>query len=205
MSAPRIFCIGRNYAAHVRELGHAEDGECVVFMKPATSLVAADAPLTLPRKRGAVHFEAEMTVRIGTAGRDIDEASAHRHIDAVGLGIDLTLRDLQTTLRERGAPWEACKAFDGSAPLGPWQPRPDGDLQALRFSCSVNGELRQEGDTGHMLFPVARILRILSETWTLLPGDIIYTGTPAGVGPLVAGDVITLQGDGLGRAEWHCV
>lgn len=201
---PRIFCIGRNYAAHVRELGHAEDGECVVFMKPASCIVPVGEPLVLPRDQGAVHYEAEMTVLLTGGGRDIPEAEAIECIAGLGLGIDLTLRDLQARLREKGAPWERCKSFDGAAPLGEWQPYLDQDLQALHYSCHVNGTLRQHADTAQMLFPVTRIIHLLSSRWALLPGDIIYTGTPAGVGALQPGDTITLDGDGLGSAEWQC-
>lgn len=203
--SPRIFCIGRNYAAHIQELGHVEDGECVVFMKPASCITPVGQPIVLPRGRGAVHFEAEMTVRLGTAiDHILDAEHALQHIDAVGLGLDLTLRDQQNQLRERGAPWELCKAFDGAAPLGPWQAFDGRDLQALTFSCAVNGDIRQRADTGNMLFPVARILHILSQTWALQPGDIVFTGTPAGVGPLVPDDTISVSGEHLGEASWLC-
>ncbi|MHA7832926.1 MAG: fumarylacetoacetate hydrolase family protein [Algiphilus sp.] len=206
MSAPaRIFCIGRNYAAHIEELGHVDDGECLVFMKPATCITPVGRPIVLPRQRGEVHFEAEMTVRLG---RDVEgglePAEALDHVDAIGLGLDLTLRDLQNTLRKRGAPWELCKAFDGAAPLGPWQPFSGQDLQALQFTCTVNGEPRQHADTAQMLFPVARLLHILAQTWTLRAGDIVYTGTPAGVGALQPGDTITVSGASLGEASWTC-
>ena len=201
----KTVCVGLNYAAHVAEMDSAAPTEPVLFIKPRTALVPFAGALAIPTGHGACHFETEVALLIGAPLHRVGPRAAPEAIAGIGLALDLTLRDLQTTLRERGAPWEACKAFDGSAPLGPWQPRPDGDLQALRFSCSVNGELRQEGDTGHMLFPVARILRILSETWTLLPGDIIYTGTPAGVGPLEGGHQ-RLEDDEAGRhagGEYH--
>lgn len=202
MSAPRIFCIGRNYADHVRELGHAPASDCVVFMKPHTSLVPP-GPAPLPRERGAVHHELELVIEIGTAGADIATADALDHVRAVTLGIDLTLRELQNKLRQAGSPWELCKAFDHSALLGEllaWQPSID--LQNIELQLSVNGNLRQQGHTGAMLFPVPQLIEILSRSWRLLPGDLIYTGTPAGVGPLEPGDEVTVQSPQIGNFSW---
>jgi 2-keto-4-pentenoate hydratase/2-oxohepta-3-ene-1,7-dioic acid hydratase in catechol pathway len=125
-------------------------------------------------------------------------------VAALTLGLDLTLRDLQGELKKKGAPWELSKAFDHSAPLGDWVPYDGQDLQALEFACDVNGQRRQSGNTKDMLFPVARLIQILSRTWALAPGDIVYTGTPAGVGPLAPGDVVTLSSPALGRYEWPC-
>ena len=190
----RIFCIGRNYAEHIKELGNAPDDACVVFMKPATCVVPAGDPVHLPRGRGSVHHEAELVVRLDSHGK----------VDALTLGLDLTLRDLQNELKKKGAPWELCKSFDGAAPLGDWVPWKGQDLQAIEFSCDVNGARRQSGNTKDMLFPVARLLHILSQSWALAAGDIIYTGTPAGVGPLVPGDRVLLTGAGLGPYEWQC-
>lgn len=203
----RIFCIGKNYAEHVNELahlGHKPDGECVVFMKPATSIVPAGQPLKLPRDRGAVHHEAELVVRIGAGGANIAAADALDHVDALTLGLDLTLRELQTRLKNSGKPWELAKSFDGAAPLGAWSALDGRDPQAIEFFLEVNGERRQHGRTRDMLYPVAQQIRILSATWALLPGDLVYTGSPAGVGPLVAGDRVVLHGPGLGRFEWTC-
>ena len=118
--------------------------------------------------------------------------------------LNLTLRDLQTTLKQRGAPWERAKGFDGAAPLGDFQPYLEQDLQDLHFTCHVNGTLRQHGHTRDMLFSVARQIHILSQLWALEPGDVLYTGTPAGVGPLVPGDDVVLEGAGLGLHRWHC-
>jgi len=143
-------------------------------------------------------------VRLGGGGPDIPVASALRHVTGLTLGLDLTLRELQNQLKGKGAPWELCKAFDGAAPLGEWTAYQGQDLQALAFSCEVNGATRQSGNTKDMLFPVARVIHILSQTWALANGDIIYTGTPAGVGPLVPGDRVAVTGPGLGRFEWRC-
>ncbi|MDE2148973.1 MAG: fumarylacetoacetate hydrolase family protein [Gammaproteobacteria bacterium] len=210
-SAHRIFCIGKNYAAHVAELahlGHAPAGELVVFMKPASAIVPAGAPIPLPRGFGAVHHEAELVVSLGgfgDGGRDLAETEAVRYVKRITLGLDLTLRELQTQLKNKGAPWELAKAFDGAAPLGDWVDWHGGDLQAIHFTCRVNGEPRQRGDTSKMLFPVARQIHILSRTWKLIDGDVIFTGTPAGVGPLTPGDEIALESELIGRYAWRCV
>ncbi len=208
MSVNRIFCIGKNYAEHVAELaalGHRHDGECVIFMKPASALVEAGEPIPLPRGLGSIHHEAELVIQLTGGGRDIPENEALDYVAGMTLGLDLTLRDLQTSLKAQGAPWERAKAFDGAAPLGDFRPYLEQDLQALHFRCLVNGELRQQGDTANMLFTVARQIHILSQQWALAPGDVLFTGTPAGVGPLQPGDQVVLEGEGLGRHHWHCV
>jgi len=207
MNINRIFCIGKNYAEHVAELahlGHAPDGECVVFMKPPSAVVPEGEAIVLPRGLGSIHHEAELVVLLTGGGRDVTEADAMECVAGISLGLDLTLRDLQTSLKSRGAPWELAKAFDGSAPLGEFQPYLEQDLQALEFSCHVNGELRQQARTADMLYSVARQISILSRTWALEPGDVIFTGTPKGVGPLLPGDKVELKGPGLGRYKWRC-
>jgi 2-keto-4-pentenoate hydratase/2-oxohepta-3-ene-1,7-dioic acid hydratase in catechol pathway len=207
MNVNRIFCIGKNYADHVAELahlGHAPDGDCVVFMKPPSCIVEEGQPIELPRGRGSVHHEAELVVMLTGGGRDIPEDEALDCVAGVTLGLDLTLRDLQTELKNKGKPWELAKCFDGAAPLGDFKPYLEQDLQALEFTLHVNGKLRQHAHTRDMLFSVARQIHILSQTWNLEPGDIVYTGTPKGVGPLVAGDKVVLAGPGLGRYTWTC-
>lgn len=204
----RIFCIGKNYAEHIEELahlGHKDDGECVVFMKPASSIVPIGEPIPLPRGRGAVHHEAELVVLLTGGGADIALDEALGCVAGLTLGLDLTLRDLQTELKNAGKPWELSKAFDGAAPLGDWKPFLQQDLQALEFTLHVNGELRQHGFTKDMLFPVAQQISILSKTWALQPGDVIYTGTPKGIASLVPGDHAVLSSPTLGRHEWRCV
>jgi len=204
MKVNRIFCIGRNYAEHIRELGNTPDEACVVFMKPASSVVLPGQPVRLPRGRGSVHHEAELVVMLAGGGADIPVERALEPVAALALGLDLTLRDLQNELKKKGAPWELCKAFDHSAPLGDWTPFQGQDLQAIEFTCDVNGQRRQSGHTRDMLFPVARLIHILSRSWALQPGDIVFTGTPAGVGPVVPGDTVTLSSPVLGRHEWRC-
>ncbi len=197
MNIQRIFCIGKNYADHVTELahlGHATDGDCVVFMKPASCVVPVGQPIRLPKNRGEVHHEAELVVRLGD----------NEKITHLTLGLDLTLRELQTQLKNRGAPWEMAKSFDGAAPLGAWRPYEGQDLQTIEFTCAVNGNRRQHGRTRDMLYPVARQIEILSRHWRLTDGDIIFTGTPKGVGPLNAGDRVLLESPITGRFEWAC-
>lgn len=204
----RIFCIGKNYADHIAELaplGHSPDGECVVFLKPPSAIVDEGTAIELPKGRGSIHHEAELVVQLTGGGRDIARSEALGCVAGITLGLDLTLRDLQTALKNKGQPWELAKAFDGAAPLGDFKPYLEQDLQALEFTCHVNGELRQHGRTRDMLYPVAQQIHILSQTWSLEPGDILYTGTPKGVGPLVAGDEIVLSSDAIGRFSWRCV
>ncbi len=177
-------------------------------MKPATCVVPEGEPIVLPKGVGEIHHEAELAVLLTGGGRDIPAEEATQHIAGVTLGLDLTLRDLQTELKKGGKPWELAKAFDGAAPLGDFKPFLEQDLQALEFTFHVNGQLRQHGRTVEMLYSVARQIHILRQTWTLLPGERIYTGTPRGVGPLVPGDEVVLEGLGtsrwLGRYRWRC-
>jgi 2-keto-4-pentenoate hydratase/2-oxohepta-3-ene-1,7-dioic acid hydratase in catechol pathway len=189
MKPHRIFCIGKNYAEHVAELahlGHAPDGDCVVFMKPVSCIVPEGEPIVLPRGLGEVHHEAELVVMLTGGGRDIPEDEASNCIAGLTLGLDLTLRALQTALKNQGKPYL------------------DQDLQALEFTCHVNGALRQHGRTAEMLYPVARQIHLLSRTWALQPGDLIYTGTPKGVGPLNPGDRVELAAPQIGRFVWDC-
>ncbi|MGH8399327.1 MAG: fumarylacetoacetate hydrolase family protein [Gammaproteobacteria bacterium] len=200
----RIFCIGRNYAEHVKEMSAAKPTEPVVFMKPTTSLVSEGEPLMLPKGLGSVHHEMELVVMLGREGREIPAGAALECVAGVTLGIDLTLRDLQNRLKQAGQPWERSKSFDASAPVGKFIAWPaKSDIQNIEMLCKVNGVRRQHGNTHDMLFPVAEIIAFLSRHWQLLPGDLIFTGTPAGVGPLVAGDRIEIESPQIGRFAWH--
>ncbi|MDE2090911.1 MAG: fumarylacetoacetate hydrolase family protein [Gammaproteobacteria bacterium] len=200
---PRIFCVGLNYKAHTQEMGNALPEQPVIFMKPTTSLVAVGEPLKLPKAQGSVHHEMELVVAIDKLGADIPVEVALGYVSGVTLGIDLTLRDLQSKLKQAGQPWELSKSFDGSAAIGKftvWTAQ--SDIQNIDMRCSVNGKQRQQGNTREMLFPVAKIIAFLSRHWQLLPGDFIYTGTPSGVGPLVAGDRIEIESPQIGRFSW---
>lgn len=194
----RIFCIGRNYAAHAAELGNVPGTDPVLFMKPATAIVPIGRNIRLPHARGAVHHEAELVLLIGR-----DNASSERDIAGIALGLDLTLRDAQDGLKAKRLPWELAKAFDDSAPLGDFV-APPADFDALSFTCRVNGETRQHGETRNMLFPVPRIIGFLAEHFALRAGDLVYTGTPEGVGPLLPGDVIEVQSTLASNARWRC-
>jgi 2-keto-4-pentenoate hydratase/2-oxohepta-3-ene-1,7-dioic acid hydratase in catechol pathway len=200
---PRVFCIGRNYAKHIEELNSARGTESLVFIKPVSTLVAPGEPITLPAGRGEIHHEAELVVEIGQGGSNISPESAREHIAGLGLGLDLTLRDLQSQLKNTGAPWERAKAFDHSAPLGPLAPlTEDLDLADLHFELNVDGRLRQRGHTADMLVSVADLIAMLSENWRLVPGDLIFTGTPEGVGAIEPGMRLSLSGPRLPDAEW---
>ncbi len=200
----KIICIGRNYRAHAEELHRdtglaADAAEPIWFLKPDTALLRNNDPFYIPAFSHEVHYECELVVRIDRVGRSIAEKFAHRYYREVGLGIDFTARDLQREAIAKGLPWEPAKAFDRSAALSPeFLPLAElgGDVQNLRFELSVNGEVRQQGFTGDMLFSVDRIVAAVSQYTTLRMGDLIYTGTPAGVGPVVPGDCLraTLEG-----------
>lgn len=197
----RVFCIGRNYGDHISEMGAALDDSCIIFMKPSTSLVPAGTTVTLPRGQGVVHHELEMVAVIGTAGKNIGREDAPGHVSGISLGIDLTLREMQSGLRNKGRPWELCKAFDQSAPIGDFV---EADPAAVKMRLEINGEMHQQGRTANMLFPLETLIEILSRTWELLPGDLIYTGTPAGVGPVVPGDTLVAESPQIGRFTWTC-
>lgn len=205
LPAPRrIFCIGRNYAAHARELGNPLPVEPVVFMKPPSAIVPVGARLALPRGRGAVHHECEVVLQVGRDCAELEPSTALEAIAGVTLGLDLTLRDEQERLKKAGQPWELAKGFDHGAPLGELVPRAGIDLAHLKFECRVEGALRQQGDTADLLFPCAVIVAFLSRRWRLLAGDLIFTGTPSGVGPLEPGDEVIIESAAIGRFAWRC-
>jgi 2-keto-4-pentenoate hydratase/2-oxohepta-3-ene-1,7-dioic acid hydratase in catechol pathway len=200
----KILCIGRNYAEHVREMGDvaAPPAEPVVFLKPSTALVPDGGTVVLPRQSADVHHELELVAVVRTAGRHIAEADALRHVAAYALGLDLTARDLQAQAKASKGPWSIAKGFDTFAPLGPLLPADAlGDPQSVEIALAINGETRQRGTTGDMIFSVARIVSFLSSVFTLEPGDLIYTGTPEGVGPVRDGDTLVATGRSASGAE----
>lgn len=202
----RVFCIGRNYVEHAQELSNPLPERPVVFMKPAACLVPDGGQIRFPAHGAELHHEVELVVRIGRAGREIDESDALAWVDAVTVGVDLTLRDVQRDLKARGLPWEAAKAFEQSAPIGAFaRYRPPLDLADLEFSCSVNGERRQSGNSAQMIFGVPTLIAWLSRIWTLAPGDLVFTGTPRGVGPLRPGDRLAAAAAGIGGFAWDVV
>ncbi len=200
----RIFCIGKNYDEHVKELGGQTPEEPVVFMKPVSSIVSPGETLCIPRHGELLHHEVEVVLLIGREGRDISKAEALSYIFGVTLGLDLTLRDVQGRLKKVGLPWELSKAFEQSAPLGHFKAYDSNsiDLENFSFTCSVNGSLRQQGNTCEMIFPIRSLIHTLSGWWTLQPGDIIFTGTPSGVGPLESGDRVDIESPVTGPFSW---
>lgn len=188
-----IFCIGRNYTEHIRELGNTPADAPVVFFKPTSALLQSPGTIPLPAFSRDIHYETELVIRIARHAVDIDEAHALDLIDGYALGLDLTARDLQTQAKQQGLPWATAKGFRGSACLSPFRPATDfPDPTCIHFSMHCNGELRQQGDTSHMIYPVATQIAYLSQVFGLSTGDLIYTGTPAGVGPLKPGDHLIL-------------
>lgn len=193
----KVVCVGRNYAAHARELGNAVPETPMLFLKPATALAPLGPDFAIPAGRGECHHETEITVLIGTTLRgEASEAAARAAIAGIGVGLDLTLRDVQSALKQKGHPWEVAKAFDGAAPMGPFlDPAGFPDLAAIRVGLSVNGEVRQDGVSADMITGILPLLRFIATIFTLQPGDIVMTGTPEGVAALRGGDALTLRLD----------
>ncbi len=189
----KILCVGRNYAKHARELGNAAPQAPIWFWKPESSILADGAPITLPANIGAVHHEVELAVRLGRRLRKASPADALRAVDAITVANDLTARDLQEAAKKAGLPWAQAKGYDGFLPLGTWVPYDGRDLQNLQLKLWVGGALRQEGTTRDMTWGVADLLAHASSWTTLEPGDILLTGTPDGVGPLVAGQDVRCE------------
>ncbi|RVU31476.1 fumarylacetoacetate hydrolase family protein [Neptunomonas marina] len=190
----KIVCVGRNFADHAKELNNPIPSEPILFIKPASAAVAMEEEFSIPQDRGSVHFETEMAILIGETLSKASEQDAKAAIAGVGLGLDLTLRDVQSRLKEQGHPWERAKAFDGSCPLSAFIP-PDAvsDLQDVGIRLTVNGETRQNGNSALMLNPVLGLISHISQYFTLEPGDVVLTGTPAGVGPIAAGDQLVVE------------
>lgn len=197
----RIFCVGRNYAAHAREMGKDPDREAPFFFtKPADAVADSGAKIPYPPLTRNLHHEIELVVAIGKPGLRIPKEQALGHIWGYAAGIDLTRRDLQGEAKDSGRPWDWGKAFDLSAPCGALRPVSEtGHPRGGRIWLAVNGKLRQDADLAELIWPVADIIAICSEAVELRPGDLIFTGTPAGVGPLLPGDVVTGGVDGVGE------
>ena len=202
----RIFCIGRNYIEHAAELASPLPRTPVIFMKPPSSLVRPGQPIRFPSHGQELHHEVELVLKIGRAGRVTAAEQALSHVSGLSLGLDLTLRDVQLQLKQNGLPWEAAKAFEQSAPVGDFVAYDAAiDLGDIPFRCSVNGMQKQAGNSRDMIFPVPRLLVELSRIWTLQPGDLLFTGTPAGVGPLRVGDRVEIASDLTGAFAWTIV
>jgi fumarylpyruvate hydrolase len=192
----RIFCVGRNYAAHRAEMGGDDRDPPFFFSKPADALVASGETIPYARATADLHHEVELVIAIGLGGNDIPVGDALRHVYGYAVGVDLTRRDLQAESKRHGRPWDSAKAFDQSAPLGPIAPMPGAALEG-GIRLSVNGSVRQSAQLADMIWAVPEIIAECSRLWQLAPGDLIFTGTPEGVGPLVSGDRIDAAIDGL--------
>lgn len=185
----KIICVGRNYADHARELNNDVPTEPVIFLKPDSAILKDGKAFYVPDHLGSVHHELEIVLRICKNGKHISPKFAADYYDQIGLGIDFTARDLQTKLKNKGLPWELAKGFDGSAVLGEFVPKSQlGDMMNLQIELQVNGQKRQAGNTRDLLFSFEAIIAFVSQYFTLRQGDLIYTGTPAGVGPVQPGD-----------------
>lgn len=190
----KVVCVGRNYAAHARELGNEVPDAPILFLKPSTAVVALEPEFPIPQDRGECHHETEITVLIGERLQHATEAEVKEAIAGLGLGLDLTLREIQNDLKKKGQPWEVAKAFDGAAPLSDFiKPEVFGDLAHTTFTLDVNGERRQSGDSADMITAVIPLIEFISKIFTLLPGDVIMTGTPEGVAALKKGDRLELR------------
>lgn len=199
----RIFCVGRNYEAHAREMGKDPTREAPFFFtKPADAALDTPCTVAYPKLTENLHFEVELVIAIGKGGSEIAEADVMDHIWGASVGLDLTRRDLQQEAKDMGRPWDWGKAFDQSAPIAPIVPIAEvPSVESARIWLAVNGEVKQDADIADLIWSVREHVSILSHSMTLAPGDIVMTGTPAGVGAVVAGDVITGGVDGVGTFE----
>lgn len=197
----KIICIGRNYAKHIEELASERPTEPVVFMKPDSAVLLKKNPFIIPPFSENIHYEVELLVKINRIGKFIDQKFAHKYYNEIGLGIDFTARDLQNELKEKGLPWEKCKAFDGSAVIGKFCDKSELDLKQIEFQLIKNGNVVQDGNSSQMLWKIDELIAYVSQFFTLKIGDIIFTGTPAGVGRVAAND--ELKGIMEGKEMFH--
>lgn len=186
----KIFCVGRNYTLHAKELGNDVPTEPVIFLKPETALLRTGHPFFIPPFSNEIHYETEVVLRICRVGKGISPEFALRYVDKVSVGIDFTARDIQDKLKSKGLPWEISKGFDGSAALGEWVDAENLNLNHLNFSLKLNNLNAQIGNTKDMLFSIANIISYISTFYTIKIGDLIYTGTPAGVAKVNPGDTL---------------
>lgn len=204
---PRIFCVGRNYVKHAAELGNKVPTRPMIFMKPYSSLIEDSADIPFPTHGKHLHYETELVIQIGKAGKPHNGTEISAYISGIGVGIDLTLRDVQDDLKQQQHPWEIAKSFDSSASvtaITPFDPKHH-DLKHFNFIGSINGKQRQHGNTENMIFPVDTLILYIASIWQLEVGDLIYTGTPEGVGEIFVGDTITVGGDFIEQASWKVV
>lgn len=202
--ANRVFCIGRNYIKHAEELNNEIPASPVVFLKPAGSLLTTGEKIPFPSHGRELHHEAEIVILLGREGKPTNSEEARTFIAGVSLGLDLTLRDVQANLKEKSLPWEKAKAFEKSAPIGNFHGYSDPfDLENIEFSCHVNNNLKQKGNSKNMIYSIPKLIIELAKIWHLKPGDLIFTGTPSGVGPLFRKDTISLSSPHIGTFSWE--
>lgn len=188
----KVIAIGRNYAEHAKELNNAIPESPVIFLKPDTAVTKNNKPFYIPEFSQDIHYELELVLKISKEGKHIAEKFAHKYYEEIGLGIDYTARDIQTKQKNAGLPWELAKAFDGSAAISEFKPKSDfNNLYDLRFELHQNNEVKQLGHTADLIFSFEKIISFVSSYITLKKGDLIFTGTPAGVGKVKQGDVLT--------------
>ena len=193
----KIICVGRNYAAHAKELGNEVPKSPILFMKPATSAVPLEQPLSIPKNQGSVHHEVEIALLINETTKNISEKNAWNVVSHVAVALDLTLRDVQDTLKEKSQPWEMAKAFDGACPLSNWISLDEiKNKNKIEIRLESNGDIKQNGCSDEMITSIPKLISYISQFFTLQAGDVILTGTPAGVGPLEGGDMIKTTLDG---------
>jgi 2-keto-4-pentenoate hydratase/2-oxohepta-3-ene-1,7-dioic acid hydratase in catechol pathway len=188
----KIICVGRNYAAHIEELNNERPSEPILFLKPDSAILLKQQPFFIPDFSEEIHHELELLVKIKKIGKHIDKKFAHTYYNEIGLGIDFTARDLQSQLKEKGLPWEKAKAFDGAAVVGDFLPKKTfPDLNNISFSLEKNGEVVQQGNSALLLWKIDELIEYISKYFTLKIGDIIFTGTPAGVAKVYPNDTLT--------------
>ncbi len=200
----KIICVGRNYSDHAKELNNSVPTEPVIFFKPDTALLQNNSPFYFPSFSTNIHYECELVVKINKVGKNIDAKFAHRYYSEIALGIDFTARDLQDELKAKSLPWERAKAFDSSAAIGTFVDFASlNNKENILFDFYKNGELVQHGNSADMLFSIDQVIAFVSQFATLKVGDLIYTGTPAGVGPIAIGDVFTGKLEGTENLQIH--
>ncbi len=200
----KIICIGRNYAEHIKELNNERPDEPVIFTKPESAILKDGEAFYYPDFSQDIHHEVEILVKINKMGKNIEEKFAHKYYDEIGIGIDFTARDIQSKLKAKGLPWDLAKGFNGSAPISEFVPKSKfADFTNLNFHLDVNGSLRQEGNTSMMLYPIDTIIAFVSRYFTLKTGDIIFTGTPAGVASVEVGDTLSCFIEGEKMLEFE--
>ena len=187
----KIFAVGRNYAEHAKELGNSVPTEPIIFMKPETAVLKNNAPFYYPYFSQNIHFEVELLIKISKEGKNITPRFAHKYFSEIGIGIDFTARDLQDKAKANGLPWDIAKGFNGSAPMSDFLPLSSiADVNNIDFGISLNGVQKQKGNSNQMIFDFSHLVAYISKFFTLKKGDVIFTGTPAGVGAVAVGDVL---------------